>query len=42
MIVLTYLVTNLIIIAGVVRHWNDGQFLQLDAIKSDVQKGKTP
>jgi hypothetical protein len=29
-ILLTYLITNLFIVAGVIRHWNDAQYNQVN------------
>jgi hypothetical protein len=39
-IFLTYLITNCFIVAGVVRHWNDNQPIQIHEIPSSLPETK--
>jgi hypothetical protein len=39
-IFLTYLITNCFIVAGVVRHWNDNQPIQIHEIPSNLPETK--
>lgn len=36
-VLLVYMVTNLFIVAGVVRHWNDGQIDRVNEVKLTVE-----
>ena len=40
-IFLTYLITNCFIVAGVIKHWNDNQSIQIHEVPSNLPETKT-